>query len=97
MRGLTLAGSLLADAFARDRTLQSGLLAARRKWRGVEAKLAGERPPTAGPVRVASLDDSVPLLAGEGPARLTDFGLDGDLAATFEFAADSSRRSRGTT
>ena len=89
VRGLTLSGALLADAFARDRSLQSGLLAARETWRGVEAKLAGERPPAGGPVRVASLDDGVPVAVGGGPARLTDFGLDGDLAATFELSAGS--------
>ena len=87
VRGLTLSGGLLADAFARDRGLQRTLAGARARWRGVEAKLAGERPPAAGPVRVAALGDALPVPAGPGPARLTDFGLDGDLAATFTLSA----------
>ena len=62
---------------------------AKAKWRGAEAKLAGERPTAAGPVRVAALGEAVPVPAGPGPARLTDFGLDGDLAATFALSAKS--------
>ena len=99
VRGLTLGGGLLADAFARDRALQGRLLAAREKWRGLERKLAGERPVpggprSGGPVRVASLEPGAPLFADgghtrdSGPARLTDFGLEGDLSATFALAAD---------
>ena len=92
VRGLTLGGGLLADAFARDRALQTTLLAAREKWRGVERKLAGDRGRPGGPVRVAALDDGTPVAAGAvapGPARLTDFGLDGDLAAEFTLSAGS--------
>ena len=98
LRGLELGGGLLADAALGSPELQAGLLAAREKLSEAERKLAGEMDPFAGvePVRVASLGDGGPLVAGgggfddgSGPVRLTDFGLEGDLSAEFSLSAAS--------
>ena len=96
VRGLELGGGLLADAALGSPEVQAGLLAAREKFEEAERKLAGE-PPTRtfrGPYRVAALDDAGPLVTppapdARGPVRLTDFGLEGDLAAEFRLSAGS--------
>lgn len=99
--GLELGGGLLADAALGSPALQAGLVAAREKMSTVERRLAGDplRDPdwNRGPVRVASLEPTGRLGAGRsverpaarGPVRLTDFGLEGDLAAEFALSADS--------
>ncbi|MEM9701090.1 MAG: AsmA-like C-terminal region-containing protein, partial [Planctomycetota bacterium] len=97
VRGLELGGGLLADAALGSPEFQAGLLAARERFSAAEARLAGEPTPlpnVGGPVRVVSADANAfvrPATAREpqGPVRLTDFGLDGDLAATFSLSAGS--------
>ncbi|NNJ26751.1 hypothetical protein [Alienimonas chondri] len=99
VRGLELGGGLLADAALGSPEFQAGLLAAHDKFTAAERKLAGESNAfpvgsNRGPIRVVSADPSLAVRSAapptpRGPVRLTDFGLDGDLAAQFSFSADS--------